>query len=132
MKVDEKEVASIIRLSRNLSKEDVDEFNYLRHVLAKLNFEMNLKKEKLIELTELEVSTKYPGSMTDTTTGFLNFLNSNSDGCTTVNENDIILANKGVEAFKKLEIIIEAVYFMYCYNNTEPMKQLIKNIHERN
>ena len=132
MKVDEKEVASIIRLSRNLSKEDVDEFNYLRHVLAKLKFEMKLKKEKLIELTELEVSTKYPGSMTDTTTGFLNFLNSNSDGCTTVNENDIILANKGVEAFKKLEIIIEAVYFMYCYNNTEPMKQLIKNIHERN
>ena len=132
MKVDEKEVASIIRLSRNLSKEDVDEFNYLRHVLAKLNFEMNLKKEKLIELTELEVSTKYPGSMTDTTTGFLNFLNNNSDGYTTVNENDIILANKGVEAFKKLEIIIEAVYFMYCYNNTEPMKQLIKNIHERN
>lgn len=132
MKVDEKEVASIIRLSRNLSKEDVDEFNYLRHVLAKLNFEMNLKKEKLIELTELEVSTKYPGSMTDTTTGFLNFLNSNSDGYTTVNENDIILANKGVEAFKKLEIIIEAIYFMYCYNNTEPMKQLIKNIHERN
>ena len=124
MKVDEKEVASIIRLSRNLSKEDVDEFNYLRHVL--------LKKEKLIELTELEVSTEYPGSMTDTTTGFLNFLNSNSDGCTTVNENDIILANKGVEAFKKLEIIIEAIYFMYCYNDTEPMKQLIKNIHERN
>lgn len=132
MKVDEKEVASIIRLSRNLSKEDVDEFNYLRHVLAKLNFEMNLKKEKLIELTELDVSTKYPGSMTDTTTGFLNFLNNNSDGYTTVNENDIILANKGVEAFKKLEIIIEAIYFMYCYNNTEPMKQLIKNIHERN
>ena len=132
MKVDEKEVASIIRLSRNLSKEDVDEFNYLRHVLAKLNFEMNLKKEKLIELTELDVSTKYPGSMTDTTTGFLNFLNSNSDGYTTVNEKDIILANKGVEAFKKLEIIIEAIYFMYCYNNTEPMKQLIKNIHERN
>lgn len=132
MKVDEKEVASIIRLSRNLSKEDVDEFNYLRHVLAKLNFEMNLKKEKLIELTELEVSTKYPGSMTDTTTGFLNFLNNNSDGYTTVNENDIILANKGVEAFKKLEIIIEAIYFMYCYNDTEPMKQLIKNIHERN
>lgn len=132
MKVDEKEVASIIRLSRNLSKEDVDEFNYLRHVLAKLNFEMNLKKEKLIELTELEVSTKYPGNMTDTTTGFLNFLNSNSDGYTTVNEKDIILANKGVEAFKKLEIIIEAIYFMYCYNNTEPMKQLIKNIHERN
>ena len=132
MKVDEKEVASIIRLSRNLSKEDVDEFNYLRHVLAKLNFEMNLKKEKLIELTELEVSTEYPGSMTDTTTGFLNFLNNNSDGCTTVNENDIILANKGVEAFKKLEIIIEAIYFMYCYNNTEPMEQLIKNIHERN
>ena len=132
MKVDEKEVASIIRLSRNLSKEDVDEFNYLRHVLAKLKFEMKLKKEKLIELTELEVSTKYPGSMTDTTTGFLNFLNNNSDGYTTVNENDIILANKGVEAFKKLEIIIEAIYFMYCYNNTEPMKQLIKNIHERN
>lgn len=132
MKIDEKEVANIIRLSRNLSKEDVDEFNYLRHVLAKLNFEMNLKKEKLIELTELEVSTKYPGNMTDTTTGFLNFLNNNSDGYTTVNENDIILANKGVEAFKKLEIIIEAIYFMYCYNDTEPMKQLIKNIHERN
>ena len=132
MKVDEKEVANIIRLSKNLSKEDVNEFNYLCHVLAKLKFEMKLKKEKLIELTELEVSTKYPGSMTDTTTGFLNFLNNNSDGYTTVNENDIILANKGVEAFKKLEIIIEAIYFMYCYNNTEPMKQLIKNIHERN
>ena len=128
MKVDEKEVASIIRLSRNLSKEDVDEFNYLRHVLAKLNFEMNLKKEKLIELTELEVSTKYPGSMTDTTTGFLNFLNNNSDGYTTVNEKDIILANKGVEAFKKLENIIEAIY----KSDSQQLEKLIKNIHERN
>ena len=128
MKVDEKEVASIIRLSRNLSKEDVDEFNYLRHVLAKLKFEMKLKKEKLIELTELEVSTKYPGSMTDTTTGFLNFLNNNSDGYTTVNEKDIILANKGVEAFKKLENIIEAIY----KSDSQQLEKLIKNIHERN
>lgn len=128
MKIDEKEVANIIRLSRNLSKEDVDEFNYLRHVLAKLKFEMKLKKEKLIELTELEVSTKYPGSMTDTTTGFLNFLNSNSDGYTTVNEKDIILANKGVEAFKKLENIIEAIY----KSDSQQLEKLIKNIHERN
>ena len=128
MKVDEKEVANIIRLSKNLSKEDVNEFNYLRHVLAKLNFEMNLKKEKLIELTELEVSTKYPGSMTDTTTGFLNFLNNNSDGYTTVNEKDIILANKGVEAFKKLENIIEAIY----KSDSQQLEKLIKNIHERN
>lgn len=128
MKIDEKEVANIIRLSRNLSKEDVDEFNYLRHVLAKLKFEMKLKKEKLIELTELEVSTKYPGSMTDTTTGFLNFINSNSDGYTTVNEKDIILANKGVEAFKKLENIIEAIY----KSDSQQLEKLIKNIHERN
>lgn len=128
MKVDEKEVASIIRLSKNLSKEDVNEFNYLRHVLAKLKFEMKLKKEKLIELTELEVSTKYPGSMTDTTTGFLNFLNNNSDGYTTVNEKDIILANKGVEAFKKLENIIEAIY----KSDSQQLEKLIKNIHERN
>lgn len=128
MKVDEKEVANIIRLSKNLSKEDVNEFNYLRHVLAKLKFEMKLKKEKLIELTELEVSTKYPGSMTDTTTGFLNFLNNNSDGYTTVNEKDIILANKGVEAFKKLENIIEAIY----KSDSQQLEKLIKNIHERN
>lgn len=128
MKVDEKEVANIIRLSKNLSKEDVNEFNYLCHVLAKLKFEMKLKKEKLIELTELEVSTKYPGSMTDTTTGFLNFLNNNSDGYTTVNEKDIILANKGVEAFKKLENIIEAIY----KSDLEQLEKLIKNIHERN
>ena len=128
MKVDEKEVASIIRLSRNLPKEYVNEFNYLRHVLAKLKFEMKLKKEKLIELTELEVSTKYPGSMTDTTTGFLNFLNNNSDGYTTVNEKDIILANKGVEAFKKLENIIEAIY----KSDSQQLEKLIKNIHERN
>ena len=128
MKIDEKEVANIIRLSKNLSKEDVDEFNYLCHVLAKLKFEMKLKKEKLIELTELEVSTKYPGSMTDTTTGFLNFLNNNSDGYTTVNEKDIILANKGVEAFKKLENIIEAIY----KSDSQQLEKLIKNIHERN
>ena len=128
MKVDKKEVASIIRLSKNLSKEDVNEFNYLRHVLAKLKFEMKLKKEKLIELSELEVSTKYPGSMTDTTTGFLNFLNNNSDGYTTVNEKDIILANKGVEAFKKLENIIEAIY----KSDSQQLEKLIKNIHERN
>ena len=66
--------------------------------------------------------------MTDTTTGFLNFLNSNSDGYTTVNEKDIILANKGVEAFKKLENIIEAIY----KSDSQQLEKLIKNIHERN
>ena len=58
----------------------------------------------------------------------INFINSDTDGCTTVNEKDIILANKGVEAFNKLENIIEAIY----KSDLEQLEKLIKNIHEEN
>ena len=97
MKIDEKEIASIIRLSRSLSDEDINEMDYLRHTLAKLKFEMKLKKEKLIEVTNQEIYSKYPANLTDTTTSFLNFINNNSKGFTTINKQDIILAKKGVK-----------------------------------
>ena len=132
MKIDEKEIASIIRLSRSLSDEDINEMDYLRHTLAKLKFEMKLKKEKLIEVTNQEIYSKYPANLTDTTTSFLNFINNNSKGFTTINKQDIILAKKGVETFEELETIIGAVYLLYYNDNDEPLKNLIKNIHEKN
>lgn len=132
MKIDEKEIASIIRLSRSLSDEDINEMDYLRHTLAKLKFEMKLKKEKLIEVTNQEIYSKYPANLTDTTTSFLNFINNNSKGFTTINKQDIILAKKGVETFEELETIIGALYLLYYNDNDEPLKNLIKNIHEKN
>lgn len=132
MKIDEKEIASIIRLSRSLSDEDINEMDYLRHTLAKLKFEMKLKKEKLIEVTNQEIYSKYPANLTDTTTSFLNFINNNSKGFTTINKQDIILAKKGVETFEELESIIGALYLLYYNDNDEPLKNLIKNIHEKN
>lgn len=130
MKTDEKEVAYIIELSKHFSKNDVDEFDYFHHILAKLKFEMKIKKEKLIELSQQDVSINYPANLTDVTTGFLNYVNNNSDGFTTINENDIILANKGVAAFENLENIIEAIYLMCYRGEEEHLKKLIKNICE--
>lgn len=132
MKIDEKEIASIIRLSRSLSDEDINEMDYLRHTLAKLKFEMKLKKEKLIEVTNQEIYSKYPANLTDTTTSFLNFINNNSKGFTTINKQDIILAKKGVETFEELESIIGALYLLYYNDDDEPLKNLIKNVHEKN
>lgn len=132
MKIDEKEIASIIRLSRSLSDEDINEMDYLRYTLAKLKFEMKLKKEKLIEVTNQEIYSKYPANLTDTTTSFLNFINNNSKGFTTINKQDIILAKKGVKTFEELESIIGALYLLYYNDNDEPLKNLIKNVHEKN
>ena len=124
MKIDEKEIANVMILSEAMSAEDINDFDYFSYILKKLMFEINLKKQKLTELDELEVSSEYPVNTTDTTTSFMNYLSSN--GFNEINEKNIMLASKGAAAFTYLEKIVKVIYDKH-FTDDDSLKEFIEN-----
>lgn len=132
MKTDEKELAYIISISKEIPKDDISNFDYFSTIIARLLIETQIKKEKLIELTKQEVGSKYPANLTSITTGFLNFISCNQDGYTIIGEKDIELAKKGVAAFEDLQRIIRAIDSLYNSNNCETLDKIVEDIKNGN